>query len=437
MTVNVNTNSHSANAAGAVVELLDPDNTVVASCMLGDSSKADFKAVWKDIYTLRISLTGYDTHVSELDISREDAVITPMITLEEIIANPVNLKIKGLENGSFRFTWNESGEIFDSFEDYELFKAPYRTDMAWTTLDLDGGRTFAEADFNFEGRTQPMSFIVFNPDETTPSMSEQRPHSLPRTGNCELARFASIYGDDDWLITPKLNYHDDFMFSFYAKGYSMTYGEVIRVGYSTATDNHEDFTWIGEPINVAMQEWGKHEFEIPASSRYVAVNAISPDGFILFLDDMEIGSGTGMPANTAVSGPEVEYAVTLDGENIGNTESTAMLLENVAEGRHTVGVKAVYASGDSEESVIEFGESGIGIVTDDSYGVSPNPAGEYTVVSGEFKTAVLYNLSGQPVREFGCEGLRTRLDLGGIAKGLYILSINDGTRIHSVKLIVK
>lgn len=437
ITVNVKTNSHSGNAKGAKVELLDSDNAVIASNVLDDSSKTDFMSIWKGVYTLKISLPGYNTHVSTLDISREDIVSTPVITLEEIIAKPVNLKIDDVENGSFRFTWNESGEIYDSFEDYEVFKAPYRTDMAWTALDLDGGRTYAESDFEFAGCTQPMSFIVFNPSQTSPSMFEQRTHSRPRTGDCELACFASVNGNNDWLITPKLNYHQDFRFSFYAKGYSSTYGEVIRVGYSTTTDNPDDFTWIDEPIDVAKQAWEKYEFEIPAAACYVAVNAISPDGFTLFIDDMEIGAGSGMPANTTVSGPEVEYSVTLDGQTIGNTESTMMLLKDVAEGIHTVGVKALYASGDSEESVIKFGESGIDIVTGDTFGVNPNPAEEYTVVSGKFKTAEIYSLSGQFIRGFDCTGEQTRLDLRGITRGLYILSINDGARNHSAKLIVK
>ena len=64
-------------------------------------------------------------------------------------------------------------------------------------------------------------------------MAEARSVSLPHSGVNELACFASFTGSDDWFISPRLTYHNDFRFSFFARGYSMTYGEVIRVGYST------------------------------------------------------------------------------------------------------------------------------------------------------------------------------------------------------------
>lgn len=81
----------------------------------------------------------------------------------------------------------------------------------------DASRTFAEADFDFPGRTQPCSFMVFNPSMTTPSMADQRSASIPYEGDAELASFAGYSGSDDWFISPRLTYHNDFTLKFMSR----------------------------------------------------------------------------------------------------------------------------------------------------------------------------------------------------------------------------
>lgn len=300
----------------------------------------------------------------------------------------------------------------------------------------DASRTFAEADFAFPGRTQPCSFMVFNPSKTTPSMADQRRASIPYEGDAELASFAGYSGSDDWFISPRLTYHNDFTLKFMARGYSLTYGEVIRVGYSTTDTDPMSFTWIADRVDVPMQVWTEFEYTVPAAARYVAINCISPDGFTLFIDNVEISSGNGFEMNTAVSGPEVIYAVSLDGEELARTTDCSFMLSDVAKGAHTAEVKAVYASGESAPATVRFGETGLNGLNGSEISVWPNPAPGYTIVRGDFSRATIYDLSGRSLRTF--DGTEKRLDLSGFAHGIYLLAIEtEGNRTTTIKLAVR
>ena len=340
--------------------------------------------------------------------------------------------------------WRASGYGSDDWT--SLNSSPLTTtsfsDATWQNAPAgvyryaDASRTFAEADFAFPGRTQPCSFMVFNPSKTTPSMADQRRASIPYEGDAELASFAGYSGSDDWFISPRLTYHNDFTLKFMARGYSLTYGEVIRVGYSTTDTDPMSFTWIADRVDVPMQVWTEFEYTVPAAARYVAINCISPDGFTLFIDNVEISSGNGFEMNTAVSGPEVIYAVSLDGEELARTTDCSFMLSNVAKGAHTAEVKAVYASGESAPATVRFGETGLNGLNGSEISVWPNPAPGYTIVRGDFSRATIYDLSGRSLRTF--DGTEKRLDLSGFAHGIYLLAIEtEGNRTTTIKLAVR
>lgn len=435
LTLHLSTNSTSGSAAGASVKIEGADPADTRSAIADESGLATFPEIWRDKYSLTVSLPGYTPVSKTIDLTAtKDAVDN--IELEEIIATPVNTSISGNFESGFLFTWNESGEIFDGFEDHEPFTVASPGNVGWIYRDADASRTFAEADFDFPGRTQPCSFMVFNPSMTSPSMADQRSASIPYEGDAELASFAGYNGSDDWFISPRLTYHNDFTLKFMARGYSRTYGEVIRVGYSTTDTSPMSFTWLADRVDIPMQVWTEFEYTVPAAARYVAINCISPDGFTLFIDNVEISSGNGFEMNTAVSGPEVIYAVSLDGEELARTTDCSFMLSNVAKGAHTAEVKAVYASGESAPATVRFGETGLDGLNGSEISVWPNPAPGYTIVRGDFSRATIYDLSGRSLKTF--DGTEKRLDLSGFAHGIYLLVIEtEGNLTTTIKLAVR
>lgn len=124
LTVPVATNSHSGDAAGAKVSVYDKDGSLAESGVAGSDGRVTFTDLWKGMYDVKVTMPGYHECVQKVDLTLEDAVTTEVMTLEEIIATPVNLKLFTQKDGSLKFTWNESGEISDGFEDYDVFGAP-------------------------------------------------------------------------------------------------------------------------------------------------------------------------------------------------------------------------------------------------------------------------------------------------------------------------
>lgn len=435
LSLKVRTNSHSGDANGAVVTIAGQDPSDAYTSTVGESGIVEFNDIWRCPYTVEVSLPGYEFDARTADLYADRDLKLEDLVLREIIATPVNLRVSGDAAKGFRLTWNESGEIFDDFEDHDAFAVASAGEVGWQYRDGDGSRTFAEQEFDFPGRTQPCSFMVFNPWLTTPSMADARSASLPYSGKQELACFAGRTGSDDWFISPRLTYHNDYTFSFHARGYSQTYGEVIRVGYSMIDTDPGSFTWLAENVDVPKQTWTEFKYTVPAGARYVAVNCVSPDGFTLFMDDVTISGGNDMAMNTAVSGPEVTYEVSLDGKKLADTEDCSYML-NPGAGEHYAEVKAVYASGESAPAKIVFGESGVNGILTDKISVWPNPAPGYTDVRGEFRRAVLYDLSGRALRAF--DGSDSRLDLGGVQSGIYLLVIEPVSgKSQTVKLTVK
>ena len=399
LTLKIRTNSHSGDANGAVVSIAGQDPFDSRNATVGEGGIVEFNDIWRCPYTVEVSLPGYEFDARTADLYADKDLKLEDLVLREIIATPVNLRVSGDAAKGFRLTWNESGEIFDDFEDHDAFAVASAGEVGWLYRDADGSRTFAEQEFDFPGRTQPCSFMVFNPWLTTPSMADARSASLPYSGKQELACFAGRTGSDDWFISPRLTYHNDYTFSFHARGYSQTYGEVIRVGYSMTDTDPGSFTWLAENVDVPKQTWTEFKYTVPAGARYVAVNCVSPDGFTLFMDDVTISGGNDMAMNTAVSGPEVTYEVSLDGKKLADTEDCSYMLT-------------------------------------DKISVRPNPAPGYTNVRGEFNRAVLYDLSGRALRAF--DGSDSRLDLGGVQSGIYLLVIEPlSGKPQTVKLTVK
>lgn len=435
LSLKIRTNSHSGDANGAMVSIAGQDPSDSHNATVGENGIVEFNDIWRCPYTVEVSLPGYEFDARTADLYADRDLKLEDLVLREIIATPVNLSVSGDAERGYRLTWNESGEIFDDFEDHDAFAMASAGEVGWQYRDADGSRTFAEQEFDFPGRTQPGSFMVFNPWLTTPSMADARSASLPYSGKQELACFAGRSGSDDWFISPRLTYHNDYTFSFYARGYSQTYGEVIRVGYSMTDTDPESFTWLAENVDVPKQTWTEFKYTVPAGARYVAVNCVSPDGFTLFIDDVTISGGNDMAMNTAVSGPEVTYEVSLDGEKLADTEDCSYML-NPGAGEHYAEIKAVYASGESAPAKILFGESGVNGVLTDKISVWPNPAPGYTNVRGEFNRAVLYDLSGRVLCAF--DGSHSRLELGGVQAGVYLLVIEPlSGKPQTVKLTVR
>lgn len=447
ITVPVTTNSKSGSAEGATVSIKGKTYGKTATAMVSADGTAVFEDMLKDQYDGTISLSGYENMTFSGDFSTDNEYTTQAYELKEIIVEPFNLTIEDVEgdNSSALFTWNTSGTLFDDFESHDDFAIASPGEIGWNYWDLDQQATYGFTGADFPGMGGAMSFMVFNPSATTPAVNTVETLQ-PHSGSKYLASFAAESQNNDWIISPVLNYAHDFSLSFYARSYAVDagYPDYFSVGYTDVEDPEpDDFVWLAENVGPSSQ-WDEYSYTIPASAKHVAIRNVSTsDGFILMIDDIYIGSLPRMKtakeksAQAKDNTPTVEYEVYLDGNKVGTTSGNSYLFENLAEGEHEAGVKAVYNSGESAIVTIKFGEvSGIeDVKATNKLSIYPNPAKTLVHIEGNYDHFVISSINGARVLESEKE---TTVNVSGLEPGVYIVTAYDETNhvVGNSKLIV-
>lgn len=227
---------------------------------------------------------------------------------------------------------------FDDVESYTDFTVN-PTDI-WTFNDVDQSETYGFSGIAFDNSGAAMSFIVFNPTTCSPVLEV-----TPYSGNKFFACFASTTPpNNDWLISPELNGAAGCI-AFYAASYTADYGlERVKVGYSTTTNDPSAFTFLndGDYLQVPV-DWTNYQYWFPAGTRYVAINCVSNDAFILFLDDISVSAGTSIESVNSTSFSiypnPVKDVLNVDAEGYNNIQIVNILGQvvytNALTGNHT------------------------------------------------------------------------------------------------------
>jgi hypothetical protein len=185
------------------------------------------------------------------------------------------------------------GSLIDQdFEDLDDFTFEF---SPWTVEDVDGGITYGIEGVEFPNTGSPMAFIVFNPENTTPSLGSD-PAIQPHGGDRFAACFSAIAPEtnDDWIISPLIDLGDNSILSFWVKSYTNQYGlEKFRVAVSTTDNNPASFTFISgaTPLLAPADNWEEKIFELDDYDNqtvYIAIQCVSEDAFIFMLDDIVI-----------------------------------------------------------------------------------------------------------------------------------------------------
>ncbi len=197
-------------------------------------------------------------------------------------------------------------EGFEGYSDFETDLSP------WFNVDVDGADTYGITDHTFPNNGEPMSFIVFNPDEVSPSMTDD-PAIQPHTGEKFAACFSSIPPpyNNDWLITPPLDLGANSELSFWVKSYTDSYGlERYNVGVSTTGTNPEDFIIISgpTPMLAPADNWEEQTYDLGdynGQTVYVGIQCVSEDAFIFMVDDVSVTWEQG-GGNSTLSGKVID-----------------------------------------------------------------------------------------------------------------------------------
>lgn len=194
-------------------------------------------------------------------------------------------KIENLE--SVRGTITEN---FESFTDFSLVFTP------WSVKDVDTSLTYGITNYTFPHSQEAMSFIVFNPASTTPTLSGDaalQPHGGAKFAAC----FASTTPpNNDWIFSPQIALGSNGHLKFWVKSYTEQYGlERYKVGVSTTNTDPGSFTIIsgGTFLEAPSTGWEQKDFNLSAYNGmniYIGIQCVSNDAFIFMLDDLEVTS---------------------------------------------------------------------------------------------------------------------------------------------------
>lgn len=192
----------------------------------------------------------------------------------------------------------------DSFETYTNFATSGVGN--WTLRDLDGAsNNYTIENYTFPNQGIIPSFIVFNPNGTTPSLAISE-DALAKTGNKYMASFASFNTNssnqpvavtqNDWLISPQITLGETGnVVKFWAKSYTTQYGnERFKVSISSTNTEATSFTALstGNYVEAASTTWTEFTYNIPASYNsqnvHIAIQCVSHDSFIFMIDDFKV-----------------------------------------------------------------------------------------------------------------------------------------------------
>ena len=237
-------------------------------------------------------------------------------------------------NGStVTLTWDDESTIetitiADDVEGHTYGTINSPGTVGWTYIDGDGSNTgtFSSVEFTNEG--SQMAFIVLDDSQMTGNTTIQAHSGNKFFGDayCSGGGWNQTVQNDDWMISPELNFTNPFTFSFWARSYSSSYSsEKFYAAYSTTGTAASDFTNISNEVTTTAT-WTEYTYTIPANAKYVAIHCVSNDQYIFCVDDITISGESGNGSH---------YNLYRDGELIASNISGGSYVDhNVPEGTH-------------------------------------------------------------------------------------------------------
>ncbi|WP_165805953.1 carboxypeptidase regulatory-like domain-containing protein [Marixanthomonas spongiae] len=379
------------------------------------ASEATFSNLMRGNYNLRVEKDNYEiVELTDVAVENNGTIEIPLNLLK---VQPSNLTATAIENStSVRLNWNLNDTFTDQVEKYDDFE---RENIGEYILkDLDGLNTHTYIDFSWPDAGAPMSFMVFNPYATTPSVAIDA-----FSGRRFLSAMSGPNGaNNDWLIIPAGSGE----FSFMAASLVGSEPERIKVLYSTSGSDVSDFTAFGNEISVPGN-WTEYSFDAPAETKYVAINYISNDTYFLKLDNLTYEK----PFSHALS-----YNVYLDGELISeNVTEKMFVLDDLSTENHIAEVEAVYETGVSQKTEIEFNLLNIDTFKHNKFNLYPNPTnGEFSLELEEDATVNIIDMHGRILYSGKAKAGVTKMD-HDLSSGTYLIQVQTERGTTAKKLI--
>ena len=249
--------------------------------------------------------------------SHADSCEAPAAPQASVNGNAVTLSWSNAYN-------TEEVMITDDVEGYEFGAVNPPGTVGWSYIDGDAAPTATYNLLHFPNEGSPMAYVVLDDYLLVGNYYNVTAHSGHKFFG---SPYHSDRANDDWIVSPELDFSEAFTFSFFARSFSDRFTDEKFVAcYSLTTADASSFIPLHCETITTTATWTEYSFMVPAEAKYVAVHCISHDQYIFCLDDLTIRGrwSSGHPCN-----------VYRDGVLIASQVADSVYIDNCAtEGLH-------------------------------------------------------------------------------------------------------
>ena len=176
--------------------------------------------------------------------------------------------------------------IFDDVEGHEFGAVNSPGTVGWSYIDGDAAPTANYNLLNFPNEGSPMAFVVLDDYLLVGNQYNTTAHSGHKFFG---SPYHSDRANDDWIVSPELNFCEPFTFSFFARSFADRFpDEKFVVAYSLTNATAASFIPLHCDTFTTTAAWTEYSFMVPAQAKYVAVHCVSHDQYVFCLDDLTI-----------------------------------------------------------------------------------------------------------------------------------------------------
>ena len=158
--------------------------------------------------------------------------------------------------------------------------------VGWSYIDGDAATTATYNLLDFPNEGSPMAYVVLDDYLLVGNYYNVTAHSGHRFFGCP---YHSDRANDDWIVSPRLDFSESFTFSFFARSFADRFpDEKFVAAYSLTTADAESFIPLHCDAITTPAVWTEYTFAVPAEAKYVAVHCVSRDQYMFCLDDLTI-----------------------------------------------------------------------------------------------------------------------------------------------------
>ena len=231
---------------------------------------------------------GYSDWTNVLTFTTEPSCPAPNVTVSDLEPFSATISWEG-EGESYNLRYTTSDAFVYDFESAEPWTI---TDFdPCTTYDGDGGATYGFEDLDFTNMSYTGSCIAFQ-SGLTDNLSAHSGNAFGMMVSSRPSTIQNGNANNDWFILPAITIERDFVFSFWAREITTTYGpEIINVGIYRGEGTMA--TYLDEELEISETEWTKHSYDLSAYAEQtiqLAINYVSADIFGFMFDDIFVGN---------------------------------------------------------------------------------------------------------------------------------------------------